>query len=340
MGVLDSTETLPKGFETPIAPSSEILHLTPRSRDISPGSTSPSIEYSSVGTGASIHELGTSPNLIVELIREETRSASSEPTRDISQLLDDGPRLILEPVAEPPRESVFEPQEEPLQRETKTPPISVPAARVSSPAAQPSSSVDNHHRYASEDTRGNARYAHLASNMSYSATTPNPRTSSSPLQGALSFFSKIFTPIQELAQAATSSSPNSSSGPHTAPNTPNGFATASSSQAYSRTSSELPRANSSSSHTPIVSTRPTYVSIQAHILRNSQSEPATIGEITIPISLFSAQIAHPISPIIWLFAYYRYFQFLYLCSNFSIQDLPANITPALERCLRRVHKRN
>lgn len=264
MGVLDSTESLPKGFETPIAPPTEVLHLTPRSHDVTPGSTSPSIETTSVGTGASIHEVMMPTSVVKEEEEEEkTRTPSPEPQREIEEVPDDGPSLKMDECAEPKREVVFEPMGEEEEREKEREEVMVPAARALSSNKIEVSPKESSVRYGSEDARENERYAHLSGKMAYSATTPNPRTtSSSPLQGALSFFSKIFTPIQELAQAATSSSPGPSTVSQTAPNTPNTHAPLSSPQPFSRSSSDFPRANSSSSQVSIVSTRPTYVSFE------------------------------------------------------------------------------
>lgn len=259
--MLDASESLPRGFETPIPPPLEELHLTPRSREISPGPHSQSGENSSTGTASSTHSLKSSSRYTREHSRSESRSASSEPSVVFDELPDDGPRLVLERVATPPREILFEPVAEGVEPEIRSPPIAVPAARSSMPDPSSSVSPADHHRYASADPHLNPRFAHLSGNIAYSSTTPNPRTSSSPLSGALSFFSKIFTPIQELAQSAASSIATSSTPPNGSPDTRmtlNGSSPA----PYSRNSNEIPRSNSASPHHSVLSTRPTYVHIQ------------------------------------------------------------------------------
>lgn len=258
LGVLDSSQTLPRGFETPIAPPLEELHLTPRSRDISPGPHSHSADNSSTGTGSSTHELRSPARHARSFSKSESRSASSEPSVVFDELSDDGPRLMLERVATPPRETLFEPVVERVEPEIRSPPIAVPAARSSMPDPSSSISPVDHQRHASADPHLNPRFAHLSGNIAYSSTTPNPRTSSSPLSGALSFFSKIFTPIQELAQSAASSIATSSTPPNGSPDarmTLNGSSPA----PYSRNSNEIPRSNSASPHHHVLSTRPPYV---------------------------------------------------------------------------------
>ena len=269
MGVLGSDESLPSGFETQIAPPIEELHLTPRSHDFSSGSASPSVEYLSIGTSSSIHDIPSRSNHSREFSKSETRSASSEPTPVLDEVPDDGPRLVLERTATPPRETVFEPPSTPEQPEIRSPPISVPVLRGSLPDVSPSSSAGDHHRFKSEDPRNNPRFAHLSSNMSYSATSPNPRTSSSPLSGAFSFFSKIFTPIQELAQSAASTIATSSTPPSGGLD-PKGSPNDPSTAPFSRKSNEIPRSNTGSPHLSILSTRPTYVLIFAAKQPNSK----------------------------------------------------------------------
>lgn len=296
MGVLDSSQSLPRGFETPLSPPTEELHLTPRSREISPGATSRSADSSSVGTAGSSLGSPSRSRLRREHSKSESRSASSEPVVMFDETSDDGPRLVLERVATPPREILFEPVLETTQDETRTAPISVPAARTSMPDPQISPSSGEHQRVASEDPRLNPRFAHLSGNMSYSATSPNPRTSSSPLSGAFSFFSKIFTPIQELAQSAASSIATSSTPPNGSPDV-RPSSSGPSPAPFSRQSNEIPRSNSGNSNHSILSTRPTYVSIRLQ-QRSRQIWHHTFPCVLIPNSNHHMEIT--INPIIYL----------------------------------------
>ena len=263
MGVIESSESLPRGFDLPISPSREELHLSPRSRDGSPRSSHSSVDNSSAGSSASLPEplsriSGTSDSIPVT-----ARARLDRISEDSSAELNDGPSLKLngDPFS-PPSEQGYGSRSsldmDSISRSRQT----VSTSHISSAVAVTSIPRGEHHRSPSEFPPANPRYAHLPSSSSYSSTTPNPRTSSSPLSGALSFFSKIFTPTQESATPTPSTSaPGRSTlkdGPRQAP-TGISHSTPSSS---SRLSDDFPRTSVDSQSSKLFTTRPPYVVLE------------------------------------------------------------------------------
>lgn len=262
MGVLSASQTLPSGFEIPIVPVSEEFHLTPRSMDHSPRSSSPSVDTDSHDE----HSLNHGSSRSAKSTRGENGSSRRDSLDSASIVsnasFNDGPRIIMTDGTVPSRDTLFEPIGEAQDEETVSESFPPATTRIRSSAAPSTDVRGDHHRFSSEKPALSARFASLPATNGYSSTTPNPRTSASPLTNAFSFFSKLFTPGSDTSSPpapASSGTPmfkkisswigNSDS----APSTPS---------ATARSSADLPRSASAMGSASVVSTRPRYVCVQ------------------------------------------------------------------------------
>lgn len=265
MGVFGSNPSLPNIFEAPILPPTEELHLTPRETPVIPPSPvevlephqeNPVLEETAKDQSAESTELET---------KEDSPAAAENGTSVPSSTVqtDNAPAIILPTSPEKPsllREALFEPTPEPKQ-ETTTSSKAGDAVLVQRPVrgadfmptvARQSFSIDGHPI--------NSRFAHLGNNTGYSQTSPAPRTSASPFAGVSSFFSKLFTPNQDSAPIADTSSaqnrPPSKGQAHS--NDPDHASS------HIRTTSDQARTLNSTGSQKFLSTRMAYVPIEVN----------------------------------------------------------------------------
>jgi hypothetical protein len=263
MGVLSSSQTLPSGFELPISPLEEELHLTPRSMDVSPRSSSPSVETTSQGSAPPILDRSSLQNASkIDNTKRPKRRSLDTVMEATSSEADDGPVLDMDINSVPPRESVFEPELPLLEEIADSIQFRSSEPRIRSSAAPASSQKNEHVRSPSEDPRSNQRFTHLPSTVTYSSTTPNPRTSTSPLVTAFSFFSKLFTPQVEQVPSAASSSSAARTIARGTSRSHDPESSSSSPPAHNRTSTDLSRSPNEQGSIKILSTRPMYVGIE------------------------------------------------------------------------------
>jgi hypothetical protein len=269
-GLLSSSQSLPSGFEEPISAPDEEIHLTPRSIDTSPRSTSPSI----APTPLDPHLEEPAPYSPHKSLSIPNSPRANKP--DLEPIVEaeaddtnDGPTLKMDDIVEPPREALFEPdtatEPEVSNRTTSAAPLTIAKSHMPSL----STTAIDIHSGPNEELHKSGRFARLTQTFSYSATTPASTTSKAPLASALSFFSKLFSPLtgsadeaSATAQASSTASIRAQSRLQSRSNDPEASsshnASSSASSGYhTRYSSDVPRATSSME---VPATRPTYVS--------------------------------------------------------------------------------
>ena len=259
MGVLETAESLPRGFDVPISPPREELHLSPRSHDGSPRSSRSSIDSASVSSAPSNQEVmsrrsGTSDSLPVN-----SKVWLDRITEDDSPDINDGPSIQVNGDTYAASQRSYESRTSLDMDTISSSRQTVSSSQLATSTAHTSLSRGEHHRSPSEIPAANSRYAHLPANTPYSSTTPNPRTSSSPLSGAFNFFSKLFTPTHDAVPPTPSSSApgrtmmkdaiasSSAGGSHSTPSS------------SSRLSDDFHRSSLEANSSKGFTTRPTYV---------------------------------------------------------------------------------
>lgn len=259
LGLLSGSDELPKGFDEQIAPVTEELHLTPRSRDISPRSASTFHENTSQVSDQEQIEDSSSSSSPRGKTLVPSRTALNRIKEEISAV--DGHESHSESNGNdlPSREALFEPDS--FTREV------TPAAQTTEHAASSSrpsivsaqSSFVERRSDSYSDVKLQQRFANLPQYQSYSQTTPNPRTNPPPLSGAFSFFSKLFNPLQESPNSASSSTVSTHPTPRFQSRSNDTESMSHTPLTHTRLSSDTPRTTYKKPSTKFLSTRPTYV---------------------------------------------------------------------------------